>query len=86
MATLQIKNFPDDLHAILRQRAKAQGVTISQYVIEVLRRALTRPTTDEWLARHDRPRSSAGSRDFDSAALIREIRDEFDPGPDFLRE
>lgn len=31
--TLQIRNVPAELHAVIAQRARAQGLTISQYLL-----------------------------------------------------
>jgi hypothetical protein len=31
--TLQIRNVPAELHAIIAERARAQGLTISQYLL-----------------------------------------------------
>lgn len=49
MATLQVKNLPDELHARLRERAATEGVTLSDYVTRLLRRDLDRPSMREWL-------------------------------------
>ncbi len=49
MSAIQVKNFPEDLHAKLRERAARQGRSVSGYVTDVLRRDLARPTTREWL-------------------------------------
>ncbi|MCL1841265.1 MAG: hypothetical protein FWF75_05920 [Propionibacteriaceae bacterium] len=50
MATLQIKHFPDELHAELEERAKAEHITMSVYATRVLERDLRLPTVDQWLA------------------------------------
>jgi len=50
MATLQIKHFPDELHAELAQRAKAAHTSMSAYATRVLERDLRLPTVDRWLA------------------------------------
>ena len=49
MSAIQVKNFPEDLHAKLRERAARRGRSVSGYVTEVLERDLSRPTTREWL-------------------------------------
>ena len=49
MAALQVKNFPDDLHAKLRERAARQGRSVSGYVLDALERDLAVPSTLEWL-------------------------------------
>lgn len=54
MATLQVKNVPDDLYAKARQRAAAQGLTLSQLVLQTLEQHLELPTMEQWLERVDR--------------------------------
>ncbi|HEX9942191.1 MAG TPA: hypothetical protein VGG03_09260 [Thermoanaerobaculia bacterium] len=46
---LQIRNLPDELHQILRQRAATRGLSLRQYALEVLREHCQQPTLDEWL-------------------------------------
>jgi plasmid stability protein len=51
MATVQIRDVPDDVHRALRARAAAAGVSLSEYAREVLGRAASRPTAPELAAR-----------------------------------
>jgi plasmid stability protein len=51
VSAIQVKNFPEDLHAKLRERAARQGRSVGGYVTEVLERDLSVPTTREWLDR-----------------------------------
>ena len=74
MATLQIKNMPDRLHAELRKRADLFGMTMSAYVIDLLRRDLPRLTTDEWIAQVEEATKDWPVRDFDVVAILDEIR------------
>jgi plasmid stability protein len=59
MSNVQVKNLDESLHEELRERAAAQGTTISDYVLELIRRDLRTPSRREWLAsaaalpRHD---------------------------------
>ena len=48
MATLQVKDLPDDLHAALRRRAVEEGTTLSALVTRLLRRELALPSTAAW--------------------------------------
>lgn len=43
MATLNVKNFPDDLYAKLKKRAKQEGRSVSSEVTQLLARDLNRP-------------------------------------------
>jgi len=46
MATLNIKNLPDELYAQLKQRAKQEHRSVSQEVVHLLTRALSTPPTE----------------------------------------
>lgn len=50
MAVLQVKNLPDDVHEVLRRRAAAEGISLSELVVRTLRREAALPSVDEWLA------------------------------------
>ena len=50
MSNVQVKNVPPDLHQALRQRASEEGQTVSDYVLELLRRELALPSWRAWLA------------------------------------
>lgn len=76
MATLQVKHLPDELHALLVERARAQGSTMADYVTDLLRRDLTRPTVEEWLAAHP---ATGTARDIDVAAALDAVRVEYAP-------
>ena len=47
---LQIRGIPVALRERLRRRAGRKGLSMSQYVIEILKDDLTRPTVAEWVA------------------------------------
>lgn len=44
MSNLQVKNVEPDLHEQLRSRAAAEGSTISEYVLALIRKDLRRPS------------------------------------------
>ena len=48
---LQVRNVPDDVHAELRRRAQAAGVSLSEYLLRELERIAARPPIEEVLAR-----------------------------------
>lgn len=50
MATIQVKNLPEALHEELRDRARAEGTTLSELVTRMLRRELAMPSMRQWLA------------------------------------
>ena len=49
-ATIQIRNVPEDTHRRLKARAAMEGVSMSQYVMAAIERALERPSRRELLA------------------------------------
>lgn len=53
MPTLQIRNFPDDLKERLRQRSAQADLTMSDYVIQLVRADVQRPTMDDMVERLD---------------------------------
>ena len=47
----QIRNAPEELHRRLKARAAIEGMSVSDYVLRELRKALDRPTRQEVLER-----------------------------------
>ena len=50
MGALQVKNIPPYLHDAIRRRAAEQGLTVSDYVLDLVRRDLAVPHQREWFA------------------------------------
>ena len=48
---VQIRNVPADLHRRLKARAAIEGMSMSDYVMREIRKALDRPTRQEILGR-----------------------------------
>lgn len=44
-----IKNVPEDVHVELRRRVEREGLTIRDYVLELIRRNQEFPPRSEWL-------------------------------------
>jgi antitoxin FitA len=51
MSFIQVKHVPPALHAAVRERAAEEGMTVSDYVLDLLRRDLSLPSRRQWLAR-----------------------------------
>lgn len=75
MTTLQVKNLPPELHEALRARASAEGLTLSELVVRMLRRELALPSMTEWLAG---VRQRPLGEDLDVPALLDEVRADLD--------
>ncbi len=50
MASLQIKNVPDDLLAEVKRRAAQRHLTLRDYLLELIALDQRAPTLDDWLA------------------------------------
>ena len=71
MSNLQVRNVADDMHEELRRRASQLGVSISEYLLELIRRDLRRPARSQWLDEVARlPR-----RELDRATVSRAVDD-----------
>lgn len=71
--TLQVRDVPDDVHAALRARAVAAGMSLSDYVLRALTEVAARPAASDvlkWAA--DR---SGGASTADIVAAVRADRD-----------
>jgi plasmid stability protein len=51
MATIQVKNVPDAVHAELRRRSAAAGQSLQEYLLARLTEQAGRPTLEEVLVR-----------------------------------
>jgi antitoxin FitA len=51
VSNVQVKHLDPELHDALRRRAAEVDQTISEYVLELVRRDLRRPSRHEWLER-----------------------------------
>jgi hypothetical protein len=72
---VQIRGVPVALRERLRRRADSKGVSMSQYVIEILKDDLARPTLAEWVAEIGKhPPIDLGGKT--GAELVRETRSE----------
>ena len=49
MGNLQIKSVPEDVHDELRRRAEEAGITIRDYLLDLIRRDLALPSRPDWL-------------------------------------
>lgn len=51
MPSIQVKDVPDDVHAVLRRRAGAAGQSLQEYLLARLVEEARAPTLDEVLGR-----------------------------------
>jgi plasmid stability protein len=70
---VQIRNVPVEFHRRLKARAAIEGMSMSEYILREVGKALDRPTRQEVLARLRGPAPRKLRRK--AAAVIREERD-----------
>lgn len=69
MKTIQIRHVPDRVHQVLRTRAAAAGVSLSEYALAELERVAERPPIADILSR-----AAARSGGASAAAVTRTVR------------
>ena len=79
MSNLQVRNLPDDLHAMVGERAERLGISMSEYVTRLLRRDLERPLFDDWAASLS---DTEAPRHIDVVGALDDSRAEYDMGAD----
>lgn len=72
MGALQVKRVPDDIHDELRRRAHQEGMTVRDYVLDLIRRDQAMPSRLDWIGSLSRLRPIRTDRS--AADLIREQR------------
>jgi hypothetical protein len=74
MKSIQVRDVPEETHAVLRQRAAEAGMSLQEYLLSVLNDLASRPTVAEVLARAGgRSGGRVGLRN--ATALVRRERD-----------
>ncbi len=66
---LQVRRVPDDVHAELKRRAKDSGLTLSDFALRELERAVERPSIRDVLDRAASRRTQLGFTEARSAIL-----------------
>lgn len=84
MSNLQIKGVPPAVYDEVRRRASEAGMTLRDYVLDLIRRDLALPSRPEWLESLQRLKAVELERP--AAALIEEQRRERATGPSRTRE
>jgi antitoxin FitA len=74
MPSVQVRDVPAELHRRLRERARDERMSISEYVLDLLERDLALPTRREWSDRL----ATRESVEVDVVGAIQRGRDERD--------
>jgi hypothetical protein len=75
MGAIQVKDVPEELHEALRRRALEQGMTMADYVLDLIRRDLGLPSRREWFERLA-TREPVNLRPGEAAEIVRAERAE----------
>jgi hypothetical protein len=78
MSAIQVKEVPPELHERLRERARSEGRSLSEYLLYLIERDLALPTTREWLDRLESREPVTGITSEEIVASIHEGRAERD--------
>lgn len=70
MATIQIREIPEDVYEVIRARARASGRSIQSYMRDVVVDVASRPTTDEALAAMEDVRAASPSPGATRASVL----------------
>lgn len=74
MPSVQVKNVPDDTHAVLRQRAAAAHQSLQEYLRSLLIREASKPTVADVMERAG-GRAGGSMPLAEAAATLRDERD-----------
>jgi hypothetical protein len=72
---LQVRNVPEEARRILKARAAARGESLNTYLLEMIKREVSRPTVAEVLERAARRAERASASAVDVLAAARAERD-----------
>jgi antitoxin FitA len=75
---IQIRHVPEDVHARLKARAAAAGMSLSDYLLREITALALRPTWQEIFDEIDREGPILTGEPVDTVTLIREMREERD--------
>jgi antitoxin FitA len=73
---IQIRHVPEDVHARLKARAAAAGMSLSDYLLREITALALRPTWQEIFDEIDREGPILKGEPVDTVGLIRELREE----------
>ena len=74
MATIQIRNIPDDVHQRFRERAAAAGMSLQEYLLAELCHAARRRTPSEIVEDVERRRRELGRAGFSEVSSVDFVR------------
>ncbi|MBP2365968.1 hypothetical protein [Pseudonocardia parietis] len=70
MATIRLREIPEDVYEVIRARARVSGRSIRSYLGDIVVDVASRPTTDEALAAMDDVRAASPSPGATRASVL----------------
>jgi plasmid stability protein len=71
---IQVRDVPEEIHAVLKSRAALEGMSLSDFLKRELEQLARRPSLREWLESSRQLKRIGGSQS--AAEVIRQMRDE----------
>jgi antitoxin FitA len=75
VSLLQVRNVPEEARRILKARAAARGESLNTYLLEMIKREISRPTVAEVLERAAQRAEHASASAIDALDVARAERD-----------
>jgi plasmid stability protein len=76
MKNVQVRNVPERVHKVLRRRAAEAGQSLQEYLLQMLEESAGQLSVKEVFDRVRKRSGGVTDPNFDSAELIRQIREE----------
>lgn len=73
MATIQIRDLPEDAYEVIRKRARAHGQSIQAYMRDWIVDFAGRPTVEETLAALEHALSASGTRGATHESILADL-------------
>ena len=73
MATIQVREVPEELYEVLRRRARRAGQSLQAYMLEQMIALARRPTKDEAVARIEAVMGSARITEAPVAVILEDL-------------
>lgn len=73
MATIQIREIPEDAYEVIRKRARASGRSIQSYMRDAVVELARKPTTEEILAKMEQIRETNDSPGATTESILADL-------------
>lgn len=76
MATIQVREIPEDAYEVIRKRARASGRSMQSYMRDVVVDLASRPTVEEILARMETARADSETPGATHESILADLRED----------